>query len=340
MELELSEADFDAYAPERTRATTMTAPRSLLKRKLEAWMHDVAERLRAEGIALSVASTDEHPSARNGHRVELQSAFLFRADDARRAMQSVLGANAPREELERPELGQARLELRVDAHATSLLVWLGGDARVNLEHAHAMLSYDTEEIFAAWDALPVAAGVEARASLSPRARLVLDLAPRDASAMAKQAIESEVPLVIGLRVAREDATKPHALASWDAAAEAFARFLHLVAWSPEGAAFVAARISERPSKRGKRHAAPSAPLPEERPSSASMKTTIDRGVHVRALAGPFAGQAGVVQELDGKGGARVLFGLLNARVEIRDLVVKGKDRGRPVLASSHRKPSS
>ncbi len=342
MELELSEADFDAYAAERTRATTMTAPRGALKRKLDAWIGAIAAALSAEGIALDASATDEHPSARNGHRVEMQSAYLFRAEAARREMQSVLGVSAPREEVDRPDLGHARLEVRVDANAASLLLWLGGDARVDLEHAHAMLSLDTEEVFAAWEPLPLAVGVEARASLSPRARLAVDLAPRDASAMAKQAIESEVPLVIGLRVLRDEATKPHALASWNDAALALGRLLDVIAWSPEGAAFVAARMSERPSRRAKRGVVrASAPVPEERPSSAAMnKVAIDRGAHVRALAGPFAGQAGVVQELDGKGGARVLFGLLAARVELRDLVVKGKERGRPVLASSHRKPGS
>jgi transcription antitermination factor NusG len=67
--------------------------------------------------------------------------------------------------------------------------------------------------------------------------------------------------------------------------------------------------------------------------------TIEMGTHVRALAGPFAGQVGVVQELDGKGAARVLFGLLAARVELGDLTLHSSKRGRPVMQSSHRKPS-
>jgi len=54
------------------------------------------------------------------------------------------------------------------------------------------------------------------------------------------------------------------------------------------------------------------------------------------LHGPFAGKVGVVRELDGKGGARVLLGLLETRVDVADLRV---DRdGRPRLGSSHRRP--
>src|SRR5689334_10401797 len=105
----------------------MTAPRSAVKKILLEWAVKLSERLAAEGIDLEVAATDEHPSARNGHRVEQQSAFLFRAAGARDEMQHVLGRSfsggTEREE------GHARVELRIDAQSVSLLLWLGGDAR-------------------------------------------------------------------------------------------------------------------------------------------------------------------------------------------------------------------
>ncbi|HEY3593194.1 MAG TPA: hypothetical protein VGL13_04950, partial [Polyangiaceae bacterium] len=44
-------------------------------------------------------------------------------------------------------------------------------------------------------------------------------------------------------------------------------------------------------------------------------------------------------KLDGKGGARVTFGLLSARVLIEDLG-PFEISGRPALRSSHRKPES
>ena len=89
-------------------------------------------------------------------------------------------------------------------------------------------------------------------------------------------------------------------------------------------------MSRRPSKGHARAT--------KRPHAADE--AIARGTRVRALAGPFAGQAGVVQELDGKGAARVLFGLLAARVALRDLVLHDGSRGRPRMSSSHRKPTS
>jgi hypothetical protein len=57
---------------------------------------------------------------------------------------------------------------------------------------------------------------------------------------------------------------------------------------------------------------------------------------VRVLAGPFADKIGVVQELDGKGRARVRLGLLAATLDLQDLAATG-DASRPMLASSHRR---
>jgi hypothetical protein len=334
---QIADEDFDAYAEGRARATTMTAPRAAVKRRLVAWMHAVAERLADEGIDLEESASDEHPSARNGHRVDAQSVFLFRTEAP---------TPAARDELQ-PETGHARLELRLDAAAVALFLRLGGDARVDLEHAAALLGLEPEDVTVAWEGLPEGLGIEARGSLSPRARAIHETGPRDAGHMAKQALESDVPVVIGLRLPRAEATAAGALDGWLDAALALGRLLDVLAWSPEGAAWAAARMSERRSssrgrlesaRRGKHSPARS---PAAAPAGAdSPPKTIEPGVHVRALAGPFAGQAGIVQELDGKGGARVLFGLLAARVELRDLVVKGKERGRPLLSSSHRKPTT
>jgi hypothetical protein len=332
MSLHLAIEDFDAYAEGRARATAMSAPRTATKKRLTAWMRRIAERLAAEGAPLEVSASDEHPSARNGHRVDAQSVCLFQP------IAPGEGHSHAEVDETQPESGHARVELRLDATSVSLVLRLGGDARADLEHAAALLSLTPEEAVVAWDGLPAEAAVEARGSLSPRARPVRELSSRDAGHLAKQALESDVPLVVGVRASRGEALAG-GLARWDDVALALGRLLSVVAWSPEGAAWIAARMSERPSRRGKRPAhAPPPPAPEKRGSDAPK--AIERGTHVRALAGPFAGQAGVVQELDGKGGARVLFGLLAARVELRDLAVKGKERGRPLLSSSHRKPST
>jgi hypothetical protein len=64
---------------------------------------------------------------------------------------------------------------------------------------------------------------------------------------------------------------------------------------------------------------------------------IENGGRVVVLAGPFEGKHGIVRELDGRGGARVMLGLLAIRSAVTDLVASTEGRDRPVLSSSHRK---
>jgi hypothetical protein len=68
------------------------------------------------------------------------------------------------------------------------------------------------------------------------------------------------------------------------------------------------------------------------------RAPIEKGVRVRVLEGPFAGKAGIVQEVDCKGGARVMLGLLAVRLAVENLTTVLEGRGRPRLSSSHRRP--
>ncbi|MBI2896090.1 MAG: hypothetical protein HYY06_21210 [Deltaproteobacteria bacterium] len=58
------------------------------------------------------------------------------------------------------------------------------------------------------------------------------------------------------------------------------------------------------------------------PKPPAAPPVVDKGVRVRIGTGPFAGKVGTVQEVD-KGVAKVLLGLLAARVDVQDLVPVG-----------------
>ncbi len=73
----------------------------------------------------------------------------------------------------------------------------------------------------------------------------------------------------------------------------------------------------------------SAPM---RPTS----TTMEKGAKVRVRSGPFVDKIGVIGELDSRGGARVLLGLLSTRLELHDLELAVEARERPAMQSSHR----
>ncbi len=67
------------------------------------------------------------------------------------------------------------------------------------------------------------------------------------------------------------------------------------------------------------------------------RAPIEKGTRVRVLAGPFANKAGIVEELDSKGRARVRLGLLAATLSLKDIVAS-TEGVRPMLTSSHRRP--
>jgi hypothetical protein len=73
-------------------------------------------------------------------------------------------------------------------------------------------------------------------------------------------------------------------------------------------------------------------------ASADPRAAIEKGSRVRVLGGAFAGKVGTVQDLDGKGGARVMLGLLAVRVDAKDLVAVTDAPQRVRLSSSHRRP--
>lgn len=88
-----------------------------------------------------------------------------------------------------------------------------------------------------------------------------------------------------------------------------------------------------------KHAAPAHHVHKIPVATAEPKSGLDRGGRVRVRTGPFAEKVGVISELDGKGGARVMLGLLSARFDLLNLeaVIEGRPE-RPALQSSHRKP--
>lgn len=85
-------------------------------------------------------------------------------------------------------------------------------------------------------------------------------------------------------------------------------------------------------------AAPRKPAPAAATVVVMSPATMEKGARVRVLRGPFADKIGTVAELDGRGGARVLLGLLSTRIEASDLEVVPEGRERPAIQSSHRRP--
>jgi hypothetical protein len=442
--LRLTSADFDAYLPERATSNAFTRPRLELKQRMMAWARGVVTRLAELGVAVEVTGSDEHPSPRNGRRVDCQRVFLWRDAPARaeverlvdrkRSLASTLGDPAPHQK-------HAFLALRVDATHVEVSVEVHPDAWVDARNLRARLADPalTLELTSALEALPEQFTIGLSPASPPPARdgasdgggSVEHAAP-DAGGPeggsrtpAQEASSESVRDVldrgdadgrstwIGWSVPRDVAVTHSAVLDeqLEDAIVALGPLYKLIAWAPDNDLVVlgqdvaeakahALRVHEeaekdragweaRREREGRRPRAPaservepahhararwssitgapgeakehssSSPLAvasASRPrlplravvragrSPASMVTEVDptapieKGTRVQVLAGPFEGKVGVVQELDGKGGARVMLGLLAARLEVTDLIAAAEGKDRPALASSHRKP--
>jgi KOW motif len=94
-----------------------------------------------------------------------------------------------------------------------------------------------------------------------------------------------------------------------------------------------------PGDDGPARAEPPLDAPALRLGGASAPTgAIEKGARVRVRSGPFADKIGVIGDIDGRGGARVLLGLLSTRLDVTDLEPAIEGRERPAIQSSHRRP--
>lgn len=223
-------------------------------------------------------------------------------------------------------LGAAELRALLDASKTQqAALWIGWRVPRELALAHA------EELEERLE--------DALAAVAPLYRLV---------AWAKD--NDHVGLDARLHALRAERAHHHAEAEaattrWRAERDAETRQRHLVtaAPSPTLGTLFAPRGEASPRPRSEARG-PVPPLPSP-PRGAELEPrsngeSIEKGARVLAMKGPFAEKVGVVAELVGRGSARVLFGLLSARMELSDLRHAQEGRERPSLHSSHRRPLS
>ena len=438
--LELTAGDFDAYLPERASSNAFSRPRLEFKQRALGWARQVVDRLQAIDIPMDVHASDEHPSVRNGHRVDCQWVFFWRSLEQRQVLDALLDQRAGIAETLRdpsPYYRHAFLALRLDSEKIEVCAQLHPDAWVDFEAFRARLADEqgaenivnallalpeqfqfgisgraTEPVASAstdtlrelidrlrpegaafWVGWSVTRGVavehleilddqleDALAALGPVYQLLAwrkdddtsglsdtlesmrtelsQAAARRAESERKQQEESERIRQEQTERSRERTRerveydtsrarptlatlfKPAAPAALDTAPETAD---HPVPVPPAALPHGRDDASPRPRDKTPRPAKPrqhEAVAPPRRPPPPPAFIAggaIDKGAQVRVLSGPFAGKVGVIGEVDGRGGARVLLGLLSTRLltEQLEAVVEAKDR--PSIQSSHRK---
>ena len=430
--LGLISGDFDAYHPDRAASNAYSRPRLEFKQRAMSWARGVTERLRMIGIPVDVHASDEHPSVRNGHRVDQQWVFFWRDAAERAALDALLDQRRGIVESlhdPSPYYRHAFLALRLDSNEIEVSAQLHADAWVDFESFRGRLARDdgAEVLLAALSRLPeqFSIGISGR-DLNPVAGASAD----DLTSLVSRVVEQGAAFWVGWTVPRDVALEHTTLLDeqLEDALIALAPVYMLLAWNEaDDPAGIGAKLSEmreaisraaaeraaqdrlarserererehataqsrertrervdydalrprptlanlfkpdspasaseplprpiprKPAQRSSEAPKPSAPLPPaadwstpaqpKRPRDAEVNLvpggTFEKGAQVRVQSGPFAGKVGVISELDGRGGARVMLGLLSTRLLLEDLttVVQAKDR--PPLQSSHRRP--
>lgn len=455
--LQLSVADFDAYAPEKATSKAFSRPRLEIKQRFLSWARRVVARLAALGINVEVHGSDEHPTLRNKNHVDCQWVFFSRDHAAREHLDRLLDAErsiSAAIDDPSPFARHAFLALKLDSFRVEVCFAVHPEAKVDVDNLRARLAANAEEhagvheltaeLTTALHGLPeefvVGVGDERVAAHEAN--------PAAIEALLERASAGQVPLWIGWSVPREVALEHvesiseqledallalapiYQLVSWSRQNDRIALDRRLEGieqqrarthaeveaqtekWRAEQAAArersqsearargeaeqhrhhagvgrsaprrpsldslfkpgsgpagdrdrrevrdsepkkaVAAetnktreRVETTPRPRPVAPAVPSDESAEATPARSAGQTpsaplTIEKGTRVRVLRGAFADKVGVVNEVDGKGAARVMLGLLSARVDLTDLEAVHESRERPALHSSHRKPAN
>ncbi len=413
--LHLTASDFDTFLAERAASSAYSRARLELKQRTLAWAKGVVARLAKLGIALEVTGSDEHPSLRNGRKVDCQRVFFWRDAPSRVELERLIdrkksptggfGDPAPTHQK------HAFLALKIDSVHVEVSVEIHPDAWVDAKNLRARLAEPGHalELTAALEALPEQFAVGIAADLEPRA-LALRLTAEQLRSLCDLSQAEASPVWVGWSVPRNVAVTHSAVLDeqLEDAIVALGPVFKLIAWAPDNDLLVLGRELEAAKKdRARAHAeaerertaweakqardrrrarreppprgremqksrrsqaaeevaprdagpepaiTPGARLrisastkqpPRKLPRRSALVTEVDpriaieKGTRVRVLSGPFVGKIGVVQAIDGKGGARVMLGLLATRLLVKDLIGSAEGKGRPALASSHRKP--
>jgi transcription antitermination factor NusG len=400
--LRLTAADFDAYLPDRATSNAYTPPRLELKERMLAWAKGVVTRLAEIDVPVDVSASDEHPSLRNGRRVDCQRVVFSRDAEARAEIERLIDTKrslAAALEDPAPHQRHAFLALRVDAQKVEVSVELHPEAWVDCRNLRALLGdpAKTLALTSALEALPdqFTIGLSSDAERTPAARATSD----SIRALGARSELEGKSLWIGWTIPRDVAITHSELLvdQLEDAIVALGPIQKIVAWAPDndlvdlGSEVEAAkvdraraheetqrdraqwqarrdRVEQEGRARGRERAertpeetpppehevAPSEParrepLERQRPiprvlsrrplvTEVDPSAPIEKGTRVQVLGGPFRGKVGVVQELDGKGAARVMLGLLATRLDVKELMAAAEGKERPALASSHRKP--
>lgn len=309
-------ADFDAYQQKKWKSNVFNRERLEVKQKLTALGRELqGVMLGPDGSPLAVEASVEHPALWNHKQVEAQHLYFSRNEGQRKELDAIIDRGksfASMIDDPTPLRNHLFLAVTLTEAAIELSLKLHPDARVDREN----LERKCEDHFEAGKLVHLLQSLDGdfRAGITPDTVPVAEL---DEGKLLELAVSlgkpatTPAPLLgggpqrlfyVGRAIARADALAagPALLDTARAALLSLLPVYRFIAWSRDND-YLAMRETMQKEKQQKR------------------QKGLAKNDGVRIIRGMFAGKAGVVQEVDAKGGLRVLVGKVAVKLGADDV---------------------
>ena len=309
-------ADFDAYQAKKWKSNVFNRERLEVKQKLASLGRELQGAMIApDGSPLAIEASVEHPALWNHKQVEAQHLYFSRNEGARKELDAIIDRGKSMASMiddPTPQRNHLCLAVTLTEQAIELSLKLHPDARVDREN----LERKCEDHFEREKLLHLIRGLDPafRAGITPELVAVGELDETKLHELVQALIKIATPqtftlgaphrlLYIGRAIGRDEATAAGA-ALVDEAKKSLLSLLPIyrfIAWSRDND-FVSIKEALQKEKQQKR------------------QKGLLKNDAVRIVRGMFSGKQGVVQEVDAKGGLRVLVGKVAVKLGADDVI--------------------
>jgi transcription antitermination factor NusG len=307
-----TDADFDAYQQKKWKSNVFNRERLEVKQKLTALGRALQGALIGlDGSPLAAEPSVEHPALWNHKQVEAQHLYFFRNEGARKELDAIIDRQKTLASLiddPTPQRNHLFLAVTLTEQAIELSLKLHPDARVDREN----LERKCDDHFEREKLLNLLRGLNGnfRVGVTPELAPVSELDDARLEHVVAELGKPAPALALGpprLFYVGRMVPRAEALAAGAAVAELARAGLEsllpvyrFIAWSRDND-FVSMRDQLQKEKQQKR------------------QRGLVKNDPVRIIRGMFAGKAGVVQEVDAKGGLKVLVGKVAVKIDAEDV---------------------
>ncbi len=305
-------SDFEAYAPKKWKSNVFTRERLEVKQKLIALGRHLESKLVAtDGSLLFAEPSVEYPALWNHKQVEAQHLYFSRNEGARKELDAIIDRQhslASMIDDPTPQRNHVFLAISVGHESIDMALKLHPDAQIDRQNWQRKCEdhFEREKFLSTVQAL----GEAFRAGVMPEIAAASAFDDNQFAHALTKLGKSELTLpgtppklfYVGRAVPMASALQ-EGPALTTLAERTFAALLPLyrfIAWSRDND-FVSIRETLQKEKQAKR------------------QKGLSKNDSVRIVRGMFAGKAGVVQEVDAKGGLKVLVGKMAVKVDVEDV---------------------